>query len=52
MKVVIVGPGAMGCLFAGYFAKKKQHDILILDRNPRRAKRLNVLHSCNRNPKN
>lgn len=40
MKVVIIGPGAMGCLFAGYFAKKKQHDIWILDRNPRRAKRL------------
>ncbi|MFH1094502.1 MAG: 2-dehydropantoate 2-reductase [Candidatus Omnitrophota bacterium] len=40
MKVVIVGPGAMGCLFAGYFAKKKQHDIWILDKNARRAKKL------------
>ncbi len=41
MKIVIIGPGAMGCLFAGYFAKKKQNDIWILDRSPRRAKRLN-----------
>ena len=40
MKVVIVGPGAMGCLFAGYFAKKKQHDTWILDKNTKRAKRL------------
>ncbi len=40
MKVVIVGPGAMGCLFAGYFVKKKQHDVWILDKNARRAKRL------------
>ncbi len=41
MKIVIIGPGAMGCLFAGYFAKKKQNDILILGNSPRRAKRLN-----------
>lgn len=40
MKIVIVGPGAMGCLFAGYFAKKKQNDIWLLDKNSRRAKRL------------
>ncbi|MCG2712936.1 MAG: 2-dehydropantoate 2-reductase [Candidatus Omnitrophica bacterium] len=40
MKVVIVGPGAMGCLFAGYFAKKNQHEIWILDNNARRAKKL------------
>ena len=41
MKIVIVGPGAIGCLFAGYFARKKQHDIWILDKNAKRAKRLN-----------
>ena len=40
MRVVIIGPGAIGCLFAGYFAKKKQNDIWILDKNARRAKRL------------
>ena len=41
MKIVVVGPGAMGCLFAGYFAKKKQNDVWLLDKNPRRVKRLN-----------
>lgn len=40
MKIVIVGPGAMGCLFAGYFVKKKQGEVWLLDKNPHRAKRL------------
>jgi len=40
MKIVIIGPGAMGCLFAGYFLKKKQGEIWILDKDPKRAKRL------------
>ena len=40
MKIVIVGPGAMGCLFAGFLAKSGQ-DVWILDKRPERAERLN-----------
>lgn len=40
MKIVIVGPGAMGCLFAAFFAKKKQAEVWVLDKDARRAKRL------------
>jgi 2-dehydropantoate 2-reductase len=40
MKVVIIGPGAMGCLFAGYFLKKKHNEVWILDKDPKRARRL------------
>jgi len=40
MKVVIVGPGALGCLFAAYFCRKKSAPVWLLDKNPRRAKRL------------
>lgn len=40
MKVVIVGPGAMGSLFAGFFTKRKQAEIWLLDKDPKRAKRI------------
>lgn len=36
MKVVIVGPGAMGCLFAGLL-RKAGHDVWILDKSKDRA---------------
>lgn len=39
MKIVIVGPGAMGCLFAYYLSKSKE-EIWLLDKNPERAKKL------------
>lgn len=39
MKIVVVGPGAMGCLFGGFLAKSGQ-DVTMLDRNPDRANRI------------
>lgn len=39
MKIVIVGPGAIGCLFAGFLSKSKE-EIWLLDKNPERAKKI------------
>ncbi len=39
MKIVIVGPGAMGSLFAAFLSKSKE-EIWILDKNKERAARL------------
>ena len=39
MKVVVVGPGAIGCLFAGMLFRHGA-DVWLLDRDPGRAKRL------------
>ena len=36
MKIVMVGPGAMGCLFAAYLAKAKE-ELSILDKDHERA---------------
>lgn len=36
MKIVIVGPGAMGCLLAAFLSKSKQ-EIRLLDKNEERA---------------
>jgi 2-dehydropantoate 2-reductase len=40
MKIVIVGPGAMGCLFTAYLSKSKE-EIWLLDKNKERAQNLN-----------
>ena len=40
MKIVIVGPGAMGKLFAAFLAKSKE-EIWILDKNKERAEKIN-----------
>ncbi|MCX5668556.1 MAG: 2-dehydropantoate 2-reductase [Candidatus Omnitrophica bacterium] len=40
MKIVIVGPGAIGCLFAAYLAKSKE-EIWLLDKNSQRAAKIN-----------
>ncbi len=40
MKIVIVGPGAIGCLFAAYLAKSKE-EIWLLDKNNQRAAKIN-----------
>ncbi|MFH1061281.1 MAG: 2-dehydropantoate 2-reductase [Candidatus Omnitrophota bacterium] len=40
MRVVIVGPGAMGCLFAALFTKKKLAEVWLLDKDPKRAKKI------------
>ena len=37
MKIVIIGPGAMGCLFAAYLSKSKE-EVWLLDKNAERAK--------------
>ncbi|MFH1199210.1 MAG: 2-dehydropantoate 2-reductase [Candidatus Omnitrophota bacterium] len=40
MKIVIVGPGAMGCLLAAFLSKSKE-EIWLLDKNEERAARIN-----------
>jgi 2-dehydropantoate 2-reductase len=40
MKIVIVGPGAMGCLIAAFLSKAKE-EIWILDKNNDRAAKIN-----------
>ncbi len=42
MKIVIVGPGAMGCLFAAFLSKSKE-EIWLLDKNKENAARINQL---------
>ena len=37
MKIVIVGPGAMGCLFGGFLSLSGQ-EVWFLDKDPDRAK--------------
>jgi 2-dehydropantoate 2-reductase len=47
MKIVIVGPGAMGCLFAAFLAKslpagrQVKEEIWLLDKNKERANQIN-----------
>ncbi len=38
MKIVIVGPGAMGCLFAAFLSKSKE-EVWLLDKNKERAEK-------------
>ncbi|MFA4993386.1 MAG: 2-dehydropantoate 2-reductase [Candidatus Omnitrophota bacterium] len=40
MKIVIVGPGAMGCLFAAFLSKSKE-EVWLLDKNRENAARIN-----------
>lgn len=40
MKITIIGPGAMGCLLAGFLSKSKE-EVWLLDKNPERAKKIN-----------
>jgi len=40
MKIVIVGPGAMGCLLAHYLSKSKE-ELCILDKDGERAQKIN-----------
>lgn len=41
MRIVIVGPGAMGCLFAGLLAESGQDDLWLLDKTKHRADKIN-----------
>jgi 2-dehydropantoate 2-reductase len=40
MRIVIVGPGAMGCLFAGLLAESGQTDVWLLDKIKTRADKI------------
>lgn len=40
MKIVVVGPGAMGCLLAAFLSKSKE-DIWLLDKDKERAAKIN-----------
>jgi len=40
MKIVVVGPGAMGCLFAAFLSKSKE-ELWLLDRNKDNAAKIN-----------
>jgi 2-dehydropantoate 2-reductase len=42
MKIVIVGPGAMGCLFAAFLSKSKE-EVWLLDKNKENAAKLNEI---------
>jgi 2-dehydropantoate 2-reductase len=40
MKIVIVGPGAMGCLLAAFLSKSKEEIFWLLDKDSQRAQKL------------
>ena len=40
MKIVVVGPGALGCLKAGFLKHKTKEDIWLLDKSPERSKKI------------
>ena len=40
MKIAVVGPGALGCLIAGFLKSKAGEDVWLLDNSPQRAKRI------------
>ena len=41
MKIVIVGPGAIGCLIAAFLSRVKQAEVWLLDKDLARARRIN-----------
>jgi len=40
MKIVVVGPGAMGCLISAFLSKSVSDEIWLLDKDEQRAKKL------------
>ncbi|MCJ7603553.1 MAG: hypothetical protein MUO63_18895, partial [Desulfobulbaceae bacterium] len=40
MKIVIIGPGALGSLFAAALAARDDNDVWLLDHDPERAARI------------
>ncbi|MCX5680636.1 MAG: 2-dehydropantoate 2-reductase [Candidatus Omnitrophica bacterium] len=40
MKIVVVGPGALGCLLAGFLKLKTTETVWLLDNSPERAKKI------------
>jgi 2-dehydropantoate 2-reductase len=40
MKIVVVGPGAMGCLFGGLLVEAGQRDVWLFDKHEERARKI------------
>jgi len=40
MRLAIVGPGALGCLLAGYIKLRTREDVRLIDNDPGRAKKI------------
>jgi 2-dehydropantoate 2-reductase len=40
MKIAIIGPGALGCLLAGYFKLRTKEEVWLIDNEPARAKKI------------
>ncbi len=40
MRIAVVGPGAMGCLFAALLARVKGNEVFLIDHKPKRARYL------------
>lgn len=40
MKIAIIGPGALGCLFAACLKQKAKEEVWLIDRSPERAKEI------------
>ena len=40
MKIAVVGPGALGCLVAGFLKSRTGEDVWLLDNSPDRAKKI------------
>jgi 2-dehydropantoate 2-reductase len=40
MKIAVVGPGALGCLIAGFLRSRTKEEIWLIDKSPERAKRI------------
>ena len=40
MRIVVVGPGALGCLVAGFLKNKSGEEVWLLDSSPERAKKI------------
>jgi len=40
MRIAVVGPGALGCLIAGFLKSRTKEEIWLIDKSPERAKRI------------
>ena len=40
MRIAVVGPGALGCLIAGFLRSRTKEEIWLIDKSPERAKRI------------
>lgn len=40
MKIAVVGPGAIGCLFASLLGESRRHEVWLVDKRPERAEHI------------